>query len=500
MFPGATVAQVDDVQRSLHDLVQVLRPGDVPLDEVNAMFDAFARIERQAAAAKTLLAARLDESRSWVRAGARGVDDHIARLSGTSRAAAKRTLATSRRLASLPATEQAVRRGELSADQADTIADAAAVNPGAETSLLDTARRSNLVELRERANRAKAAGDPDPGETHARIRRTRCLHRYTDGEGAWNLRARGTVDAGAAFNGALDPIIDELFHEARRQGRRDARETYAFDALLLLARRATGRDHDDSADGAPDAGDESTDDSAASDHERDVALPVGHGATDVPATTAPAGTRTPATLPSPGDSSRPVNAPPAGGGDGPGAAHRALASPRSRGRRRPPPTYQALLRVDVAALRRGRVEGDEVCEIAGVGAVPATVARGLLGDAVLKLVVTRGVDVVNVTHLGRGPTAAQRVALLWTSPACTNESCSNRLAIEHDHRRPWAADRVTELGNLDRLCRPCHRRKTHDGWALVAGRGRRALVPPGDPRHPGSRDRAAATRSDADAA
>jgi hypothetical protein len=126
-------------------------------------------------------------------------------------------------------------------------------------------------------------------------------------------------------------------------------------------------------------------------------------------------------------------------------------------------------------------------DIAGVGAVPARVARSLLGDAIVKLVITKGVDVVNVTHLGRGPTAAQRIALLWTSPWCTNSLCSHTLQIQHDHRRPWTEVHETTLDNLDRLCNPCHKRKTHDGWALVNGKGRRPLVPPNDPRHPGGR-------------
>jgi hypothetical protein len=67
-------------------------------------------------------------------------------------------------------------------------------------------------------------------------------------------------------------------------------------------------------------------------------------------------------------------------------------------------------------LVRGRVEGDELCEINGVGAVSVQRARELLSESILKIVITRGVDVLNVTHLGRGPTVAQRIALLWTSP------------------------------------------------------------------------------------
>ena len=128
--------------------------------------------------------------------------------------------------------------------------------------------------------------------------------------------------------------------------------------------------------------------------------------------------------------------------------------------------------------------------------MPAAVARGLLGDAVLKLVITRGVDVVNVTHLGRGPTAAQRIALLWGTPACTNTQCGHTLGIQHDHRTPWTQAHETVLDNLDRLCKPCHRRKTHHSWALVTGTGPRPLVPPDDPRHPTNRGSPPASPTD----
>lgn len=149
------------------------------------------------------------------------------------------------------------------------------------------------------------------------------------------------------------------------------------------------------------------------------------------------------------------------------------------------PRHLALLRVDVEALQRGHVAGDELCEITGVGPIPVRVAKTLLGEATLKLVITRGVDVLNVTSLGRGPTAAMRHALLWTNPTCVVEGCS-RTIIEHDHRSgaEYRHTRHTRLDELDPLCGGHHDLHTQHGWALVQGQGKRAMVPPTDPRHP----------------
>ena len=182
VFEGLLLRHVTDVQKVLRWQLQRLVPGDVPLGEAADMWAAFDAIERHAAAAKTLLAARVDESRAWARAGDRSAEEHLARKAGTSRGAARRGLACSKGLRRLPATEAALRRGELSQAQAETIADAAAVNPGAEQALLDTARTGNLVRLREHANRAKAAGDPDPEATHRRLHAQRRLRRFTDND------------------------------------------------------------------------------------------------------------------------------------------------------------------------------------------------------------------------------------------------------------------------------------------------------------------------------
>jgi len=149
--------------------------------------------------------------------------------------------------------------------------------------------------------------------------------------------------------------------------------------------------------------------------------------------------------------------------------------------------YLTLVHVDLAAVVRGVVKPNERCEIPGVGPISVTAARDLLSESIVKLVVTKGVDVCNVTHLGRGPTVAQKIALLWQQPHCSREGCPNRALIEVDHRVDWAATHHTQLDELDHLCWHDHDLKTRHGWALVDGTGRRPMVAPDHPDHPRNR-------------
>jgi hypothetical protein len=145
--------------------------------------------------------------------------------------------------------------------------------------------------------------------------------------------------------------------------------------------------------------------------------------------------------------------------------------------------YLGLLRVDLEALRRGEPADGEYCEITGIGPIPVSAARELLGESILKLVITKGVDVLHVTHLGRGPTAAQTVALLWQNSTCIVEGC-DRTHREADHREDWVKTKHTRLDELELPCDEHHDLKTYHGWALVEGAGKRPMVPPDDPRHP----------------
>jgi hypothetical protein len=148
---------------------------------------------------------------------------------------------------------------------------------------------------------------------------------------------------------------------------------------------------------------------------------------------------------------------------------------------------KVLVRVDFDALLRGHPIDGEVCEIAGYGPIAPSAVRDLVaGGAFLAGIVTKGEKVVGVAHLGRQPRAVQDSALEWLDPVCAREGCSQPW-VQRDHRVDWATSKVTLVDLMDRLCPHDHDLKTRFGWALVEGRGKRPMVPPDDPRHPGRR-------------
>ena len=59
-----------------------------------------------------------------------------------------------------------------------------------------------------------------------------------------------------------------------------------------------------------------------------------------------------------------------------GLASSTSAASGSGPRRQPAPQHLALLRLDISALWRGYVQGDELCEITGLGPIPVATAKG----------------------------------------------------------------------------------------------------------------------------
>lgn len=554
VYEGVVVQDAVDILRSgLAGLVSGLDPDVVVAQHAPDLWAGFARIERLASAGMTLLARRVEESTCWKNVGMRSAVEYLAQRSGHSRQAAGEALAASKQLPDLPQIDTALRKGGLSAAQAYLVADAAGEDPAAQQRLLDAARTCGIKELRDECGRVKAAADPDPEATRRRQKAGRRLRQFTDSEGFWHTHAKGHPDVAGVFNAALDPIIDELFHRARADGRQETREALAFDAYIEMARRAYAASYGYNTD--EDESGRTADDGQEDKDDDDIDSATGR------------------------DDSGGAQARLPGQDDGVGLpnraerrAHRRKRRTKSKRKKQSDPTHLPVLRLDLEALHRGHVQGHELCEIAGIGAISIDGAHERLGESVVKLVISAGGDIVSVTHLGQGPraalrlgvqrsslseharqpthlallhvdidaihrrarpgdalctiagvgpvsipaagevlgldlldvvcrrsvpvaqlvhrgrkpTVAQRTALLWTQPTCTVAGCPHSFT-EIDHRQDWAKTYRTRLDALDRLCPHHHRLKTHHDWALVPGTGKRAFVPPDDPRHPKGR-------------
>ena len=170
-------------------------------------------------------------------------------------------------------------------------------------------------------------------------------------------------------------------------------------------------------------------------------------------------------------------------------AHRAdalvdLAYTAVHGEERSGPGATIHVFVDYDALVRGRTVGDEQCEIPGVGPIPVSVAQRLANDAYLKVLVTKGVDIVAVAHGGRTIPAHLRTALEARDPKCIVPGCPERRRLHIDHTQPVAAQGMTRLANLARLCRYHHYLKSHLGYRYRGSPGAWEWIPPEVPTPP----------------
>jgi uncharacterized protein DUF222 len=137
--------------------------------------------------------------------------------------------------------------------------------------------------------------------------------------------------------------------------------------------------------------------------------------------------------------------------------------------------------VDHEALRSGTARADQRCEIPGIGRIPVQTARALAEDSILKVLVTKGVDVRAVATRGRTISARIRTALELRDPTCVVPGCDKRRGLEIDHYRVAFADGgSTTLDNLARICRWHHYQKTHLGCRLNGRPGAWAWETPSD--------------------
>jgi hypothetical protein len=451
---AAQLAELRHLRSAVLSFASGFMVEDLVGDEIHAALGDAAQIEKSASILTSMVASRL--AHETPPGASERPEDTVAKARGTTSAQAKETIATGSRLGELSQSSAAGRAGELSSAQAALVARGAAADPGQETRLLSMATRVSLAELRDEVARVVARADSDPTARYERLRSKRFLRTHTDVDGAWHLHVMNTPDVGARIMGALRPIAERLFHQARRENRPEPPGAYAADALTEAVCGPSA---------PPPASAPATEPPTA---EPPTAEPTTSEPTTSEPTTSEPTTSEPTT--SEPTTSEPTTAEPA-------------PTPASKAPSTTAPKF--IVRLDETLLRQRETSG-ALYDIPGYGQVPLSVVQDLMAteNPFWTAILVRGKDVATVAHLGRSPNAYQLTALQWLYPTCAVEGCPRRLGVEWDHEEDWAKVKKTGLGNLQGLCHYHHRLKTAKGWDFTDGTATGAFVSPEDPRHP----------------
>ena len=101
--------------------------------------------------------------------------------------------------------------------------------------------------------------------------------------------------------------------------------------------------------------------------------------------------------------------------------------------------------------------------------MPVGVVRAVAnGDVLVKALVTDGIDVQRVVHLGRTIPAALRTAIDARDRECVIAGCHVSRHLEYDHNVPVAEGGATSYENLHRCC-GIHHHEKHRRNARLAG-------------------------------
>ena len=188
--------------------------------------DEWARIERVACAAKLRAATRAEDA---------GLDAEgiVADSSGITQGAAKKQTRAARNVKGK--TKAAFDKGDLSATQADAIADAVNADPSAEESLLGLAENGSTADLLRECDRVKFDALNADGSLAARQHQARYLRSWKDGVGMTRISGAFEPLVGAKIIAELDARANKLFHaQSRAKGPIDTVEQRMADALAEI--------------------------------------------------------------------------------------------------------------------------------------------------------------------------------------------------------------------------------------------------------------------------
>jgi hypothetical protein len=200
----------------------------------------FRDLEHAASAGLALAARRVAQTSLWADHGHRTAAHWLAAKTGLSVGEALRLLETAEVAEQAPATVEALKNGGLSIPKARAVGKAEAADPDAGAELVERAA-SEGVSVREIETDSASIVHAASGETETqraeRIRRNRSFRIGSNGDGSSWFHGIGPTTDIARLEAALKPILDDIFQDARQDGRREPVDAYTFDALLTLTER-----------------------------------------------------------------------------------------------------------------------------------------------------------------------------------------------------------------------------------------------------------------------
>jgi hypothetical protein len=407
-----------------------------------------------------------DARGGWHTQGAQSCAHWLAWRVGWDPVTARERVRVAHKLGEFPATDDALRRGELSYSKVRAILRVA--TPANEAMLLECARlstASQLEKLSRKYARVQAHGkDARPQDDEQR----RYVRRRETEDGMVKIEAVLHPEEAELVWAMLDHAAKQLVREPHRPLSRGASMKSRIVADLTTAADAqpgTECPTDDSAEACDMLGAATglavartecpIDDSAESSAMSDItagsgappgARPAGEGSTSLPE---PTPARPPSGLRQAADATeRAFNR---------ADALLAVVQAYLRGDRPNRAPVDVMLTIPVSDLREGAADPADV-GCMGASCISAEIARRLSCDAGM-------IEVVEDAHgmplsVGRKrrtiPGSIKR-ALLKRDTACTYPGCTNRIFLEGHHVRHWADGGETSLQNTALLCSHHHR-------------------------------------------
>ena len=223
------LAAAEQLCREIKDFTPALYSGA----DCARLAEALSRAEKACAGGRARAAARAVACGAHRQEGFADGADWLAKKTGSLRSEARSDLETASSLEDLPATAEAVAKGELSLKEAAEVARGEAHAPGSEEGLVGLAKTSGLGvlrdEVRQRCLKARPAEDLAAAQHRARY-----FRHWRDELGMVRLSGALPPSVGIGIVNRIEAEAARLRRAAGPGGRQDSFEAHAADALARM--------------------------------------------------------------------------------------------------------------------------------------------------------------------------------------------------------------------------------------------------------------------------